>query len=157
MKQLFALVILMLLLSCGGSKDTSQRISLKNYAEEAMSKSLIGNDPIIVGNRYSAKIYSKINLSHPYWNNLKPEDLIIIPKNTDLTEKFWSENGKKNGAIVYKNACVTNADIKKLKYVLNGKEIARAVADTLNMNEIRDFIVLETRDTKECVAFINTK
>ena len=80
MKQLFALAILMLLLSCAGSKDTSQRISLKNYVEEAMSKSLIGNDPIIVGNRYSAKIYSKLDLNHPYWNNLKREDLIIIPK-----------------------------------------------------------------------------
>ena len=157
MKQLFALAILMLLLSCAGSKDTSQRISLKNYVEEAMSKSLIGNDPIIVGNRYSAKIYSKLDLNHPYWNNLKREDLIIIPKNADLTEKFWSERGKNNGAIVYKIACVTNPDIKKLKYVLDGKEIAKAVADTLNMNKIRDFIVIETRDSKECVAFINTK
>jgi len=122
-----------------------------------MSKSLIGNDPIIVGNAASAKIYSKIDLSHPFWNNLNRNELIIINKNSDLVELFWGEQAKLNGLIVYKAAHYGKANLNKTRFVLNGKEISRSVADTLNMESVNDYIVLKSRKTDEFITFINSR
>ena len=138
-----------------GSINIQQKVNLKAFVEEAMSKSLIGNDPIIVANPFSAKIYSKLNLSHPVWNNLKREELIIIPKNAELVEKLWGIQAKKNGVIVYKVAQDTNYDVTKLRFVLNGKEIDKVFADTIDLKKVNNFIIVKDRKSEERVAFIN--
>jgi len=138
-----------------GSYTIQEKLNLKTFVEEAMSKSLIGNDPIIVANPFSAKIYSKLDLKHIVWNNLKREELIIIPKNSELVEKLWGKQAEENGVIVYRAAQENKYDVKKLKYVLNGKEIKKTEADTIDMKKVNNFIILKDRNSEERVAFIN--
>jgi Tfp pilus assembly protein PilP len=154
MKQTIFFLILFLTLS--GFNNT-ESVSLKTFTEEAMSKSLIGNDPIIVANPFSAKIYSKLDLRHPVWNNLKREELVVIPKNSDLLEKLWGKQAKENGVIVYRAAQENKYDLKKLRYVLNGKEINKIDADTLNIKDVNSFIIVKDRNSEERVAFINSQ
>jgi hypothetical protein len=151
MKQsIFSLILFFTL-----SGFNTESVSLKTFAEEAMSKSLIGNDPIIVANPFSAKIYSKLDLKHPVWNKLSREELVVIPKSSDLVEKLWGKQAKENGVIVYKAAQDNKYDLKKLKYVLNGKEINKVDADTINTKNIKSFIIVKDRNSEERVAFIN--
>ncbi len=151
MKQsIFSLILFFTL-----SGFNTESVSLKTFAEEAMSKSLIGNDPIIVANPFSAKIYSKLDLKHPVWNKLSREELVVIPKSSDLVEKLWGKQAKENGVIVYKAAQDNKYDLKKLKYVLNGKEINRVDADTINTKNVKSFIIVKDRNSEERVAFIN--
>jgi hypothetical protein len=138
-----------------GNFNVQQKVNLKAFAEEAISKSLIGTDPIIVANPFSAKTYSKLDLKHPVWNNLKKEELIIIPKNSELVEKLWGIQAKENGVIVYKAAQDTKYDVTKLRYVLNGKEINKVVANTIEMKSANSFIIVKNRRSEERVAFIN--
>ena len=154
MKLYFYLFSMILLLT--GIQDKQHKLSLKTIAEEAMSKAVLGKDPIIVGNPYSAKIYSKIDLRHPFWNNLKREDVIIIPKNTELVEKLWGKQARENGVIVYRAAQENKYDTKKLKYVLNGKEINRKVAEKMDTKDIKSMIVIKDRNSEECVVFMST-
>lgn len=109
MKQIIFFLILFLTLSGFNNTET---VSLKTFAEEAMSKSLIGNNPIIVANPFSAKIYSKLDLRHPVWNKLKREELVVIPKNSDLVEKLWGKQAEENGVIVYRAAQENNYEVK---------------------------------------------
>ena len=146
---------LILFLTVTGFND-SETVSLKTFAEEAMSKSLIGNNPIIVANPFSAKIYSKLDLRHPAWNKLKREELIIIPKHADLVEKLWGNQAKENGVIVYRAAEDTKYNLKKLKYVLNGKEINKIDAEIIDMKTVISLIVVKDRNSEERIAFINT-
>jgi hypothetical protein len=155
MKTYFSLIIILSFFTTSFTHE-QQIISLKIFAEEAMSKSLIGNNPIIVANPFSAKIYSKLDLNHPVWNNLKREELIIIPKNSDLVENLWGEQAKLNGVIVYKAANEAKPDMKMLRYVLNGKEISHTIVDTINMKNIDNFIVIKNRKNQDCVAFITS-
>ena len=151
MKQsIFSLILFFTL-----SGFNTESVSLKTFAEEAMSKSLIGNDPIIVANSFSAKIYSKLDLKHPVWNKLSREELVVIPKSSDLVEKLWGKQAKENGVIVYKAAQDNKYDLKKLKYVLNGKEINKVDADTINTKNVKSFIIVKDRNSEERVAFIN--
>ena len=151
MKQsIFSLILFFTL-----SGFNTESVSLKTFAEEAMSKSLIGNDPIIVANPFSAKIYSKLDLKHPVWNKLSREELVVIPKSSDLVEKLWGKQAKENGVIVYKAAQDNKYDLKKLKYVLNGKEINKVDADTINTKNVKSFIIVKDRNSEERVAFIN--
>ena len=152
MKQIIFFLFLFLTLTVF---DNTESISLKKFAEEAMSKSLIGNDPIIVANPFSAKIYSKLDLKHPVWNKLKREELVIIAKNSELVEKLWGKQAKENGVIVYKAAQDTKYDVKKLRYVLNGKEIGKIDADAIDMKDVNNFIIVKDRNSEERVAFIN--
>jgi hypothetical protein len=154
MKQITFFLALFLTLT---SFNDTEKVSLKNFVEEAMSKSLIGKDPIIVANPFSAKIYSKIDLKHPVWNNLKREELIIIPIDSELVEKLWGKQAKENGVIVYKAAQENKYDLKKMRYVLNGKEISKVIADTIKTKSVEDFIVVKDRGSEERVAFINLK
>ena len=49
MKYFFTLIFLLSLASCNSIvKDTSQKVSLKNYAEEAIKDSLLGSNPIVI-------------------------------------------------------------------------------------------------------------
>jgi Tfp pilus assembly protein PilP len=153
MKQTIFFLILFLTLSGFNNTET---VSLKTFAEEAMSKSLIGNNPIIVANPFSAKIYSKLDLRHPVWNKLKREELVVIPKNSDLVEKLWGKQAKENGVIVYRAAQENKYDLKKMRYVLNGKEINRIDADTLDTKNVNSFIIVKDRNSEERVAFINS-
>ncbi len=151
MKQsIFSLILFFTL-----SGFNTESVSLKTFAEEAMSKSLIGNDPIIVANPFSAKIYSKLDLKHPVWNKLSREELVVIPKSSDLVEKLWGIQAKENGVIVYKAAQDNKYDLKKLKYVLNGKEINKVDADTINTKNVKSFIIVKDRNSEERVVFIN--
>ena len=120
-----------------------------------MSQSIIGNDPIIVGNSYSAKKYSKIDLKHSFWNNLKKDDVIIIRKNSEVVAKLWGQQAEENGVIVYKAAQDNKYDLKKLRYVLNGKEIDKTEAEKFDMKEIKDYIVVKDRNSEERVVFMN--
>ena len=138
-----------------GSHTIQEKLNLKTFAEEAMSKSLIGNDPIIVANPFSAKIYSKLDLKHPVWNNLKRDELIIIPKNSALVEKLWGKQAEENGVIVYRAAQENKYDVKKLRYILNGKEINKIDADMIDMKNVNSFIIVKDRNSEERVAFIN--
>jgi hypothetical protein len=138
------------------SHTIKEKLNLKTFAEEAMSKSLIGNDPIIVANPFSAKIYSKLDLKHPVWNNLKRDELIIIPKNSELVEKLWGKQAEENGVIVYRAAQENKYDVKKLRYILNGKEINKIDADMIDMKNVNSFIIVKDRNSEERVAFINT-
>jgi hypothetical protein len=148
--------LISIILLITGSYTIQQKLNLKTFAEEAMSKSLIGNNPIIVANPFSAKIYSKLDLRHPVWNNLKKEDLIIIPKNSELVEKLWGKQAKENGVIVYRAAQDNKYDLKKLRYILNGKEINKIDADTIDMKNVISLIIVKDRDSEERVAFINS-
>jgi hypothetical protein len=139
-----------------GSHTIQQKLNLKTFAEEAMSKSLIGNDPIIVANRFSAKTYSKLDLRHPVWNNLKREELIIIPKNSELVENLWGKQARENGVILYRTAQENKYDVKKLRYVLNGKEINKIDSDTIDMKNVNSFIIVKDRNSEERVVFINS-
>ena len=154
MKQITFFLALFLTLT---SFNDTEKVSLKNFVEEAMYKSIIGKDPIIVANPFSAKIYSKIDLKHPVWNNLKREELIIIPIDSELVEKLWGKQAKENGVIVYKAAQENKYDLKKMRYVLNGKEISKVIADTIKTKSVEDFIVVKDRGSEERVAFINLK
>jgi hypothetical protein len=122
-----------------------------------MKKSLIGDDPIIVISQVSAKIYSKVDLKHPIFNNLNRKGLFITPKNSDMIEEFWGEQGKINGANVYMETQEPKPEIKKLRYILNGKEIERLFTDTINMKNIKGYIVLKNRTANQYAVFINTK
>jgi len=144
------------ILSIMVSHTIKEKLNLKTFAEEAMSKSLIGNDPIIVANPFSAKIYSKLDLKHPVWNNLKRDELIIIPKNSELVEKLWGKQAEENGVIVYRAAQENKYDVKKLRYILNGKEINKIDADMIDMKNVNSFIIVKDRNSEERVAFINT-
>ena len=139
-----------------GTHIAKEKLSLKTFAEEAMAKDLIGNDPIIVANPYSAKIYSKLDLKHPAWNKLKRDELIIIPRNAALVEKLWGKQAQENGVIIFKAAQDSNYDVKKVTYVFNGKEISKTVADTITMNKVTTLIVVKDRQSEERVAFIQT-
>ncbi|MFN7099815.1 MAG: hypothetical protein ACK4M4_05520 [Flavobacterium sp.] len=149
------LILLVLVLSLSGFNKT-EKLSLKNFVEEKIQQSIIGLDPIIVTSPYSAKIYSKLDLKHPVWNNLKREELIIIPKNADMVEKLWGQQAKINGVILYKAAQEKAYDSKKLKYVLNGKEISKAQADTVDMKNITNFIVVKDPNSDGFVTFLNS-
>ncbi len=149
------LILLVLVLSLSGFNKT-EKLSLKNFVEEKIQQSIIGLDPIIVTSPYSAKIYSKLGLKHPVWNNLKKEELIVIPKNADLVEKLWGQQAKINGVILYKAAQEKAYDSKKLKYVLNGKEISKAQADVVNMKNITNFIVVKDPNSDGFVTFLNS-
>lgn len=138
-----------------GSHTIQEKLNLKTFAEEAISKSLIGNDPIIVANPFSAKIYSKLDLKHPVWNNLKRDELIIIPKNSALVEKLWGKQAEENGVIVYRAAQENKYDVKKLRYILNGKEINKIDADKIDIKNVNSFIIVKDRNSEERVAFIN--
>ncbi len=144
------------MISIMGSYTIKEKLNLKVFAEEAMSKSLIGNDPIIVASPYSVKIYSKLDLRHRAWNNLKREELIIIPKNSELVEKLWGKQAEENGVIVYRDAQENKYDVKKLRYVLNGKEIKMIDADRIDMNNVSNMIIVKDRKSEERVAFIST-
>jgi hypothetical protein len=146
--------LISIILLITGSHTIQQKLNLKTFAEEAMSKSLIGNDPIIVANRFSAKIYSKLDLRHPVWNNLKREELIIIPKNSDLVENLWGKQARENGVILYRTAQENKYDVKKLRYVPNGKEIKKIDADTIDMKNLNSFIIVKDRNSEERVVFI---
>lgn len=139
-----------------GSNCNQQKLNLKTFAEEAMSKSLIGSDPIIVANPFSAKIYSKLDLRHPVWNNLKREELIIIPKNSALVEKLWGKQAQENGVIIYKAAEEIKYDVKKLRYILNGKEISKIDMDSIDLQDVNSFIIIKDRNSEELVAFISS-
>jgi hypothetical protein len=148
--------IISFFLSIMGNNTIQDKINLKVFAEEAMSKSLIGSDPIIVANPISVKIYSKLDLKHPFWKKLKREELIVIPKNSDYLEKLWGQQAKENGVIIFKAAEDTKYDIKKLKLVLNGKEINYNEADLIDMKNVNSIIIVKNRNNEERVAFINT-
>ena len=148
--------IISFFLSIMGTNTIQEKINLKVFAEEAMSKSLIGSDPIIVANPISAKIYSKLDLRHPFWKKLKREELIIIPKNSDFLEKLWGQQAKENGVIIFKAAEETKYDIKKLKFVLNGKEISYNEADLIDMKNVNSIIIVKNRNNEDRVSFINT-
>ena len=148
--------IISFILSIMGCHTIQEKLNLKAFAEEAMSKSVIGNDPIIVANPFSAKIYSKLDLRHPVWNNLKREELIIIPKNSELVEKLWGKQAEENGVILYRDAQENKYDVKKMRYVLNGKEINKLDADIIDMKNVNNFIIVKDRKSEERVAFINT-
>ncbi|MEO0046020.1 MAG: hypothetical protein RL705_1211 [Bacteroidota bacterium] len=153
MKQIIFFLILFLTLSGFNNTET---VSLKTFAEEAMSKSLIGNNPIIVANPFSAKIYSKLDLRHPVWNKLKREELVVIPKNSDLVEKLWGKQAEENGVIVYRAAQENNYEVKKLRFIVNGKEISKTDADKIDKKEVNSFIIIKDRNSEERFAFINT-
>ena len=158
MKHYFKLIFLLSLASCSSTvKDTSQKVSLKNYAEEAMKDSLLGASPIVVISKESVKIYSKMKLNHPALSNLTRKGLVIIPKNSDVIEEIFGAESKLNGVIVFMEAHELRPDFKKLRYVLNGKEIGKSVSDTINMKNTKSFVVIQKRDTNQCVAFLNTK
>ena len=148
--------IISFILSIMGCHTIQEKLNLKAFAEEAMSKSVIGNDPIIVANPFSAKIYSKLDLRHPVWNNLKREELIIIPKNSELVEKLWGKQAEENGVILYRDAQENKYDVKKMRYVLNVKEINKLDADIIDMKNVNNFIIVKDRKSEERVAFINT-
>ena len=95
-------------------------------------------------------------MRHPFWNNLKREDVIIIPNNTELVEKLWGKQARENGVIVYRAAQENKYDTKKLKYVLNGKEINRKVAEKMDTKDIKSMIVIKDRNSEECVVFMST-
>ena len=148
--------IISVILAIMGSQIKSEKLNLKVFAEEAIAKSLIGIDPIIVANPFSAKIYSKLDLKHSVWNNLKREELFIIPKNAELVEKLWGKQAKENGVIIYRAAQDNNYDAKKMKYVLNGKEISKIDADLIEVKNTNSIIIVKDRNSEERVAFINT-
>lgn len=139
-----------------GIHDIQEKINLKMFAEEAMSKSIIGADPIIVANPFSAKIYSKLDLKHPVWNKLKREELIIIPKNSELVKKLWGKQAEENGVILYSTAQEKNYNKKKLRYVLNGNEVNKISVDSIDLKYITNFTVVKDRNSEERVAFIST-
>lgn len=139
-----------------GIHDIQEKINLKMFAEEAMSKSIIGADPIIVANPFSAKIYSKLDLKHPVWNKLKREELIIIPKNSELVKKLWGKQAEENGVILYSTAQEKNYKKKKLRYVLNGIEVNKISVDSIDLKYITSFTVVKDRNSEERVAFIST-
>jgi len=147
--------IISFIFSIMGSNTTQEKLNLKAFAEEAMSKSLIGSDPIIVANPFSAKIYSKLDLKNSVWNKLKREELIIIPKNSELVEKLWGKQAEQNGVIVYRAAQETKYDLKKIRYVLNGKEISKIDMDLIDIKNTNSFIIVKDRNSEERVAFIN--
>lgn len=133
-----------------------QQLSLKIVVEEAIYKSLIGSDPIIVANPFSAKFYSKLDLTHPVWNNLKREKIVIIQKDSELVENLWGLQAKLNGVIVYIAAHDAKPNLKKLRYVLDGKEISKAVVDTINTKNVIDCIFIKNTSNDEYFAFINS-
>lgn len=155
MKNLSVFFILLVVFS--GFKEKPETIALKTFAEEAMTNSLIGSDPIIVISEVSAKIYSKVDLGHPVFNNLNREGLFIIPKNTDITDELWGQRAKDNGVIVYKEAQQLKPNMKNLRYVLNGRELSRSEIDTVDLKKVKDFIVVKSRLTDQCVAFFYTQ
>jgi hypothetical protein len=148
--------IISFIISVLGSHTIKEKLNLKVFAEEAIAKSLIGNDPIIVANPFSAKIYSKLDLRHPVWNNLKREELIIIPKNSELVEKLWGKQAEGNGVIIYRAVQENKYEAEKLRYVLNGKEINMIEADMIDMKNVNSLIIVKDRNSEERVAFIST-
>ncbi len=154
MKKIFPILIIVLITT--GFISNSDKVDLKTFAEEAMNKSKIGANPTIVITEYSAKIYSKIDLKHSVFRNLKREGLFIINKNSDLLEELYGEETKRNGAIVYMNAHNPKPNLKQLRIVLNGKEIPKSVSDTLKLNNIQGFVCLKKRDTEKYIGYINT-
>ena len=158
MKQYFTLIFLLSLASCNSiAKDTSQKISLKNYAEEAMKDSLIGASPIVVISKVSIKFYSKLDPNHYVFSKLNRKGLVIIPKNSDVIEEILGAESKLNGVIVFMEAHELKPDFNKLRYVLNGKEIRKSVSNTINMKNIKSFVVIKKRNTNQCVAFLDPK
>ena len=158
MKHFFTFIFFLSLTSCNSIvKDTYQKVSLKNYAEEAMKDSLLGASPIVVISKESVKIYSKMKLNHPVLSNLNRKGLVIIPKNSDVIEEIFDVESKLNGVIVFMEAHELKPDFKKLRYVLNGKEIGKSVSDSIDMKNIKSFVVIQKRNTNQCVAFLNTK
>jgi hypothetical protein len=148
--------IISFILAIVGSQTILEKLNLKVFAEEAIAKSLIGNDPIIVANAFSAKIYSKLDLRHPVWNNLKREELFIIPKSSELVEKLWGKQAEENGVIIYRSAQYNKYDVKNMRYVLNGKEINKIDADLIEIKNTNSFIIVKDRNSEERVTFINT-
>lgn len=105
---------------------------------------------------FPRKSILKLDLRHPVWNNLKREELIIIPKNSDLVENIWGKLARENGVILYRTAQENKYDVKKLRYVLNGKEIKKIDADTIDMKNVNSFITVKDRNSEERVVFINS-
>ena len=46
-------------------------------------------------------------------------------------------------------------NMNELRIVLNGKEISRAIADTINMKNVNGYVCLKNRNNEKYVAFIN--
>lgn len=132
------------------------KLDLQSFVEKAISKSLIGNDPIIVANPFSAKIYSKLDLKHVAWNKLQPGDLIIIPKNSELLEKLWGKQAADNGVVIFRKAQDNNYNLDKLKFIVNGKEVHKIEVEKIESKHVNTLIIVKDRNSEERVAFIDT-
>lgn len=154
MKQFFIIALLFLFSCSSVSSLSSETVDIKTFAEEAMKDSIIDNNPVIIISQISSKIYSKTNLSHQVFKKIKRKNLFIIPKNSDLTEEFGGITGKENGIIVYKSAQEFKPDLKKLRYVIDGKEIIDSTINTLNLKNFKDYVCLKNNENQNCVLFI---
>lgn len=87
---------------------------------------------------------------------MKREELVVIPENSDLGEKLWGKQAEENGVIVYRAAQENNYEVKKLRFIVNGKEISKTDADKIDKKEVNSFIIIKDRNSEERFAFINT-
>ena len=140
MKYLF---LLLFLGSCATKVETSaERVDLQTYVDEAISKSLVEEFPILVLSDISVKNLSPEWMKYKNYKGMKRNNLFLIPKNCTSAKLIWGE-GSEKGVIVSKSAAFSKPQTMNTKYIYNGREITRMQRDSINIDNVKDVIFIK--------------
>lgn len=140
MKYLF---LLLFLSSCATKVATSSdRVDLQIYVDEAISKSLVEEFPILVLSDISVKNLSPEGMKYKYYKRMKRSDLFLIPKNCASANLIWGEVAEK-GVIVKKSATFLKPQTNNIRYIYHCKEITTHQRDSLNSENVKDVIFIK--------------
>ena len=130
--------------------------SLGEIAQDAIAKSILGNEPLVHFSKASLKYYSPSLGNNRKFKKLHPNDLFLIAKNSDLLEMVYGKHAKLHGVIVFKSAMETRYKLNELRFVHDGTEISRAQADAMKINK-SDFVIIKGQSKELVVLYINTR
>ena len=153
MKYLF---LLLFLGSCATKVATSsERVDLQNYVDEAISRSLVEEFPILVLSEISVKNLSTESMKYQYYKGMKRTNLFLIPKECASAQLIWGEGAEK-GVIVSKSAAFLKPQTKNTKYIYDGKEITTMQRDSIIIDKVKDVIYIKVDRISYDFCFITS-
>ena len=153
MKYLF---LLLFLGSCSTKVETaSERVDLQIYVDEAISRSLVEEFPILVLSEISVKKLSTEWMKYKYYKGMKRTNLFLIPKKCASAKLIWGEAAEK-GVIVSKSAAFSKSQTKNTKYIYDGEEINSMQRDSINIENVKDVIYVKVDRISYDFCFISS-
>lgn len=140
MKYLF---LLLFLGSCATKVETAaERVDLQTYVDEAISRSLVEEFPILFLSEISVKSLSTEWMKYKYYKGMKRNNLFLIPKNCASAKLIWGQAAEK-GVIVSKSAAFSKSQTKNTKYIYDGREISEKKRDGIDIGKVKNIMYIK--------------